>query len=167
MSPDCIYPPRKEERGGSLALASCKEWVQILVWLPEKRAERGCCKWRRRRCLVKKRTLRTTRRKRRKSRTGRKKPYMESLLGKRQVAGEEFWRWFRNDFIKKGNRTDPRRLRTSFRSKFCQAQHRYDKTSKTPICRFCGDSTERVWHIVSAWRKFAQRDNRNGEVRIT
>ena len=27
---------------------------------------------------------------------------MESLLGKLQVAGEEFWRWFRSDFIKKG-----------------------------------------------------------------
>lgn len=50
---------------------------------------------------MKKRTLKTTRRKRRKSRTGRKKPYMECLLGKRQVAGEEVWRWFRNDFIKK------------------------------------------------------------------
>ena len=34
-----------------------------------------------RRCLLKKRTPRTTRRKRRKSETGRKKPYMESLLG--------------------------------------------------------------------------------------
>ena len=52
-------------------------------------------------------------------------------------------------FYKKGNRTDPRRLRTSFKNKFCQAQHRYDKTSKTRICRFCGDSTETVWHIVS------------------
>ena len=70
------------------------------------------------------------------------KPRMESLLGKLQAAGEEFWRWFR--FYKKGNRTDPRRLRTSFRNKFCQAQHRYDKTSKTRICRFCGDSTETV-----------------------
>ena len=48
-------------------------------------------------------------------------------------------------FYKKGNRTDPRRLRTSFRSKFCQAQYRYDKTSKTTICRFCGDSTETVY----------------------
>ena len=51
---------------------------------------------------MKKRTPRTTGRKRRKSRTRMKKPYMESLLGKLQVAGEEFWRWFRNDFIKKG-----------------------------------------------------------------
>ena len=41
------------------------------------------------------------RRKRRKSRTGRKKPYMESLLGRLQVAGEEFWRRFRNCFIKR------------------------------------------------------------------
>ena len=53
------------------------------------------------RCLLEKRTLRTTRRKRRKSGTGRKKPYMESLLGKLQVAEEEF-SWLRNKFIKKG-----------------------------------------------------------------
>ena len=28
------------------------------------------------------------------------------------------------------------------------AQHRY-KTSKTPMCRFCGDFTETIWDIVS------------------
>lgn len=28
------------------------------------------------------------------------------------------------------------------------AQHRY-KTSKTPMCRFCGDFIETVWDIVS------------------
>ena len=68
--------------------------MQILVWLPEREHREdaanafegeGAC-----------------RRKRGKSRTGRKIPYRESLLGKLQVAGKEFWRWFRNDFIKKG-----------------------------------------------------------------
>ena len=124
-----------------------------------KRAQRGWCKclWRRR-CLSKK--------------EGKVKNRKENTLQgefARQTSGgwkgvlEMVQEWF----YKKGNRTDPRRLRTSFKNKFCQAHHRYDKTPKTPICRFCGDSPETVWHIVSGWRKFAQRENRNGEVEIT
>ena len=28
-------------------------------------------------------------------------------------------------------------------------KHSIDKTSQTPLCRLCGESTETVWHIVS------------------
>ena len=34
------------------------------------------------------------------------------------------------------------------------------KTSETPLCRLCGDSTETVQHIVSGCRKLAQRECR-------
>ena len=36
MSPECIYRSKKEEGEGLLVLRSCKEWVQILAWLPER-----------------------------------------------------------------------------------------------------------------------------------
>ena len=33
-----------------------------------------------------------------------------------------------------------------------------DKSSQTPLCRLCGESTETVRHIVSGCKKFAQRE---------
>jgi len=35
-----------------------------------------------------------------------------------------------------------------------------DKTSETPLCRLCGESTETVRHIVSGCKKLAQNENR-------
>ena len=35
-------------------------------------------------------------------------------------------------------------------------KHSIDKTSQTPLCRLCGESTETVWHIVSGCKKLAQ-----------
>ena len=97
-----IHRGRKRERV-HWYLGVVKSECNFLHCYLRERAQRGCCKWLwRRRCSLKKGTLRTTRRRRRKSGIGRKKPYMESLLGKHQVAGRQFWRWFRNGFIKKG-----------------------------------------------------------------
>ena len=32
-------------------------------------------------------------------------------------------------------------------------KHSVDKTSETPLCKLCGESTETVWHIVCSGRK--------------
>ena len=50
--------------------------------------------------------------------------------------------------LKKGDgRFDSCCLGTSFKDKLDQVHD--DKTSETPLCRFCGDATETVQHIVS------------------
>ena len=60
------------------------------------------------------------------------------------VAGEEL----RNGSLKKGTEgltlaTQEQALRTNL------AKQSIDKTSETPLCRLCKDSTEAVWYIVS------------------
>ena len=64
------------------------------------------------------------------------------------VAGEESWRWLRNGFLKKETEglilaAQEQALRTN------SIKHSIDKTSQTPLCRLCGESTETVWHIFS------------------
>ena len=71
------------------------------------------------------------------------------------VAGEESWRWLRNGFLKKETEglilaAQEQALRTN------SVKHSIDKTSQTPLCRLCGESTETVWHIVSGCKKLAQ-----------
>ena len=39
-------------------------------------------------------------------------------------------------------------------------KHSIDKTSEAPLCRFCGESTETVRHIVSGCKKLAQNEYR-------
>lgn len=168
MSPDCIYPSRKEEGEGSLALRSCKEWVQILAWLPERESTGGMLQMAlKEKVLVEEKNPQDYRKKEEKLRNRNEKALHGELAWQTSGSWRGVLEMVQEWFYEIGNGTDPRRLWTSFGNTFCQAQHRYDKTSKTPICRFCGDSTETVWHIVSAWRKFAQRENRKGEVRIT
>ena len=75
------------------------------------------------------------------------------------MAGEESWRWLRNGFLKKGTEglilvAQEQALRTN------SVKHSIDKTSETPLCTLCGESTETVWHIVSGCRKLAQREYR-------
>ena len=75
------------------------------------------------------------------------------------VAGEESWRWLRNGFLKKETEglilaAQEQALRTN------SIKHSVDKTSQTPLCRLCGESTETVWHIVSGCKKFAQNEYR-------
>ena len=59
------------------------------------------------------------------------------------VAGEESWRWLRNGFLKKETEglipaAQEQALRTN------SIKHSIDKTSQTPLCRLCGESTETV-----------------------
>ena len=75
------------------------------------------------------------------------------------VAGEDSWRWLRNGFLKKETEglilaAQEQALRTN------SIKHSIDKTSETPLCRFCGDSTETVRHIISGCKKLAQREYR-------
>ena len=75
------------------------------------------------------------------------------------VAGEESWRWLRNGFLKKETEglilaAQEQALRTN------SIKHSIDKTSQTPLCRLCGESTETVWHIVSGCKKLAQNEYR-------
>ena len=57
------------------------------------------------------------------------------------VAGEEFWRWLRNGFLKKGDRgldtscTREQALRTN------SIEHSVDKKSETPVCKLFEEST--------------------------
>ena len=37
-------------------------------------------------------------------------------------------------------------------------KHSVDKTSETPLCSLCGESTETVWHIFSGCEKLAQNE---------
>ena len=48
--------------------------------------------------------------------------------------------------------------KTSFKTK--SIYHSIYKTSETPLCRLCGDSTETARHIVSGCKKLAQREYR-------
>ena len=71
------------------------------------------------------------------------------------AAGENTWRWLRNGFLKKKTEglilaAQEQALRTN------SIKHCIDKTSETPLCRLCGDSTETVRHIISGCKKLAQ-----------
>eukprot|EP00112_Aurelia_sp_Birch-Aquarium-sp1_P017310 Seg3997.2 transcript_id=Seg3997.2/GoldUCD/mRNA.D3Y31 product="hypothetical protein" protein_id=Seg3997.2/GoldUCD/D3Y31 len=75
------------------------------------------------------------------------------------AAGDDSCRWLRNGFLKKETEglilaAQEQALRTS------SIKHSIDKTSGTPLCRLCGDSTETVRHIVSGCKKLAQREYR-------
>ena len=75
------------------------------------------------------------------------------------VAGEESWRWLRNGYLKKEAEglilaAQEQALRTN------SIKHSIDKTSGTPLCRLCGESTETVRHIVSGCKKLAQNEYR-------
>ena len=75
------------------------------------------------------------------------------------MAEEKSWRWLKTVFLKDENRgLGPHCSRTSFENKL--VKHSTDKTSETPLCRLCGDCTEKVWHIVSGWRKLVQSEYR-------
>ena len=73
------------------------------------------------------------------------------------VAGEDSWRWLRNGFLKKETEglilaAQEQALRTN------SIKHSIDKTSETPLCRLCGNSTETVRHIISGCKRLAQRE---------
>ena len=76
---------------------------------------------------------------------------MESLLGKLQVAGEEFWRWFRNDFIKKGTELILAAYEQALGANFVKhsidmirpLRQQYADFVVTPLKQY-------IWHIVSA-----------------
>ena len=74
-------------------------------------------------------------------------------------AGEESWRWLRNGFLKEETEglilaAQEQSLRTN------SIKYIIDKTSETPLCKLCGDATEKVRHIVSGCKKLAQRGYR-------
>ena len=75
------------------------------------------------------------------------------------LAGEESWRWLRDGFLKKETEglilaAQEQALRTN------SIKHSIDKTSQTPLCRLCGESTDTVWHIVSGCKKLTQNEYR-------
>eukprot|EP00112_Aurelia_sp_Birch-Aquarium-sp1_P013553 Seg288.2 transcript_id=Seg288.2/GoldUCD/mRNA.D3Y31 product="hypothetical protein" protein_id=Seg288.2/GoldUCD/D3Y31 len=71
------------------------------------------------------------------------------------VAGDDSWRWLRNGYLEKETglilTAQEQALRTN------SIKHSTDKTSETPLCRLCGDSTETVTHIVSGCKKLPER----------
>ena len=73
------------------------------------------------------------------------------------VAGEDSWRWLRNGFLKETEglilAAQEQALTTN------SIKHSIDKTSETPLCRLCGNSTETVRHIVSGCKRLAQRES--------
>ena len=81
------------------------------------------------------------------------------------VAGEESWRWLRNGFLKKETEglilaAQEQALRTN------SIKYSIDKTSETPLCRLCGETTETVRHIVSGYKKLAQREYRKRNYKV-
>ena len=75
------------------------------------------------------------------------------------VAGEDSRRWLRNGFLKKETEglilaAQEQALRTN------SIKHSIDKTSETSLCRLCRDCSETVRHIVSEYKKLAQREYR-------
>ena len=76
---------------------------------------------------------------------------------KADVAGEDSWRWLRNGFSKK--ETEGLILAAQEQALTTKSiKHSIDKTSETPLCRLCGNSTETVRHIVSGCKRLAQRE---------
>ena len=45
-------------------------------------------------------------------------------------------------------------------------KHFIDRTSETPRCRLCGESTETVWHIASGCRKLALKEYRKRHEKV-
>ena len=73
------------------------------------------------------------------------------------VAGEDSWKWLRNGFPKK--ETEGLILAAQEQALTTKSiKHSIDKTSETPLCRLCGNSTETVRHIVSGCKRLAQRE---------
>ena len=74
------------------------------------------------------------------------------------VAGEDSWRWLRNGFLKETEglilAAQEQALRTN------SIKHSIDKTSETPLCRLCRNSTETVRHIISGCKRLAQREHK-------
>eukprot|EP00112_Aurelia_sp_Birch-Aquarium-sp1_P014487 Seg3131.2 transcript_id=Seg3131.2/GoldUCD/mRNA.D3Y31 product="hypothetical protein" protein_id=Seg3131.2/GoldUCD/D3Y31 len=71
------------------------------------------------------------------------------------VAGDDSWRWLRNGYLEKETglilTAQEQALRTN------SIKHSTDKTSETPLCRLCGDSTETFRHIVSGCKQLPER----------
>ena len=75
------------------------------------------------------------------------------------VAGEDSRRWLRNGFLKK--ETECLILAAQEQaSRTNSIKHSINKTSETPLCRLCGDSTETVRCVISGCRKLAQEEYR-------
>ena len=75
------------------------------------------------------------------------------------VAGEESCRWLRNGYLKMETEgLIPAAQDQVFRTN--SIEYSIDKTSETPLCRLCGESSETVRHIVSGCKKFVQREYR-------
>ena len=75
------------------------------------------------------------------------------------VAGEDSWRWLGNGFLKKETEglnlaAQEQALRTNL------IKHGIDKTSETPLCRLCRNSTENVRHVISGCKRLAQREHK-------
>ena len=45
-------------------------------------------------------------------------------------------------------------------------KHSIDKTSETPLCRLCAESTETVQHILSGCKKLAQNEYRKRDDKV-
>ena len=105
---------------------------------------------------MKKRTCETMtgRGKKRKLKSGRRKPYTESLSNNYQTKLNGFLKKDTADFILVVLAAQEQALRTN------SIKYSIDKTSETPLCRLCGDATETVRHIVSGCKKLAQREYR-------
>ena len=75
------------------------------------------------------------------------------------IDGEDSWRWLRDGFFQEGyRRLNNSCSKTSF--KINSINHSIYKTSETPLCRLCADSTETARHIVSGCKKLTQREYR-------
>ena len=73
------------------------------------------------------------------------------------IAGEDSWRWLRNGILKKKKvglilAAQEQALTTN------SIKHSIVKTSETLLCRLCGNSTETVRHIISGFKRLAQRE---------
>ena len=81
------------------------------------------------------------------------------------VAGEDSWTWLRNGFLKKETEglilaAQEQALRKN------SIKHSIDKTSETPLCRLCGNSTETVRHIISGCKRLAQREYKKSHDKV-
>ena len=147
-----LYLPRKEGDGGLIGVEECvKEECKSLHGY-----RRNSTEWMLRMVLKEKVFVEeknfqdyNRRRKEEKLSNWREK----ALHGKfaqqtSDVTEEESWRWLKNGCLKKETEglilaVQEQALRTY------SVKHGIDKTSETPLCRLCAESTETVWHIVS------------------
>ena len=158
-----LYLPRKEGGRGLVGIEGCVKWEnkslhgslrESTEWMLQAALKE--------KVIVEEETLQDYERRRKEEKVKNWKEkalHGEFIQQISNVAGEESWRWLRNGFLKKEKEglilaAQEQALRTN------SIKYSIHKTSETPLCRLCGETTETVRHIVILKREYRKRHDK-------